>query len=129
MQIQAEGLAFPFRRDPKTSLALVSGDDLDEDKILLVLGTPVGSVPYNREFGSRLDSLRHLDDPVAVQHLAYAHSVEALRRWAPSIKIRQFQCTIEKRTEGSAKLHVRLWYVRVNRSAVTSKPRLVDALL
>ena len=81
------GLFTPFRRDGARDLASGEGLDLALSKVRQVLGTQAGECPWRTNFGADLARLRHQPNTRALEGLARVRVQEALRRWAPGVKV------------------------------------------
>jgi phage baseplate assembly protein W len=82
------GIVRPFQRDEKADYANATGRRLVLSNVGQVLGTPVGSIPWRRAFGSRLYLLRHRPDHPAFRSLARFFAAEALGRWERRVRVR-----------------------------------------
>lgn len=61
--------------------------DKTVEEVRIVLNTPIGSVPYNRDFGMDMSFL-HL--PINLAKSAYATAAaEAIERFVPSLRVNQ----------------------------------------
>lgn len=128
--ITEQGLAFPYRRSRATGYALASDDELIDAEIVLVLGTPLGSVKYNYEFGSRIDELRHKDDPDEIMHLSHAHTIDALRRWVPRARVVRFSSKLVPQPSGPNLIEISLSWAPQNQGAsLNIKPRPIRVLV
>lgn len=105
------GLQYPFQRDGKQALAAAGGYDHIDSKIAFVLGTNIGELSWLTEFGSNLDSLRHLDNNLDITAIAQQYTVDALERWLPDIAVTEFEIERVKDASGAeTKLQIRLGY-------------------
>lgn len=91
-------LLIPFRRDGARDLASGEGLDLALSKVRQVLGTQAGECPWRTSFGADLARLRHQPNTRALEGLARVRVQEALRRWAPGVKV----VAVRSRRDGSA---------------------------
>lgn len=73
--------------------AFVSGLDLLEQSILNILLTPVGTRPFLREFGSRIDRLVFEPNNEVLENLLWTLVKEALDNWEGRIKFLALKCT------------------------------------
>jgi phage baseplate assembly protein W len=105
------GLQRPFQRDGKQGFAAAGGTEHLNAKIGQVLGTKKGELPWDTEFGSDLDRLRHMPNNVDIVPIARRYTADALERWVPDVVVTQFRCERVKDTEGAeTKLKIQLLY-------------------
>jgi len=95
------GLLAPLRRDQARDFA--SGDNASPEvvraKVLQLLGTRRGEMPWRTSFGARLDVLRHQSNTTVLEALAkYIIRFEGFRVWLRDIDLR----SIKSRREGSS---------------------------
>lgn len=94
------GLLSPFQRDAKNDFAHGGGVRLVQSAVEQVLGTVCssettqGELPWRPEFGSLIHRLRHSNNDDILADLARVHSVDALARWEPRVRVRKV--TIER---------------------------------
>ncbi len=87
------GIVRPFRRDQKNDFVNATEEALVKSAVGQVLGTRgsneriVGELPWNTEFGSLIEILRHMNNDDALQELGRLFVVEALQRWEPRVLI------------------------------------------
>lgn len=104
------GLQTPFRRD-RRDFAASDGDPHVVAKIGQVLSTPLGSLAWRTDFGSNLHRLLHADPDVDITAIARSYTADALSRWIPALRIREFSAQMVKSSDGERnKLRVSLTY-------------------
>lgn len=87
------GILHPFRRDKKGDVANSGGYPLLRSEVGLVLGTRKstartrGEMPWRPEFGSILDTLRHMKMDQFMDSMAHQDVIGSVRRWLPNIEI------------------------------------------
>ena len=118
------GLLVPFRRDGKSDFA--NGGGLDEVRACVdqILGTFCGDLtgkipgelPWEDDFGCRLELLRHRNNDQALQELARVWVTEALGKWEPRVRVSAVEVTQEDQPplRGNV-LRIRLHYAVVAR--------------
>ncbi len=82
----ATGLIHPFTRT-ESDFASASGDAETLAQVSLVLGTPVGSLPWRPDFGSDLTRLRHKGNNPILRETARVFVDDAIRKWVPFAKL------------------------------------------
>lgn len=97
------GFHYPFQISDKTGGVRIQKSTTDKDKVKkikqsmhLILGTPIGSRPMMREFGSRLHELEFETDDNSLITLATTFTEEALVKWELRIEIVQINVTINR---------------------------------
>lgn len=85
--LERRGIVIPFRRDKKQDFANDSGEALITSNVRQILGTRVGELRWEPEFGSLLHTLRHRNNKPLLKQLAHTHVVDALRRWEPRVRV------------------------------------------
>jgi phage baseplate assembly protein W len=73
----------PFRRTEHQDYATDSGTPLVISCVEQVLGTPLGTLPWEPGFGSELFRLRHKSQDPTFLDLCRIYSAEAIARWEP----------------------------------------------
>jgi phage baseplate assembly protein W len=89
-KIIGQGISFPFSfssRGRSRQLDVRSGSAKINQSIHLILGTRIGERMMVPAFGSRLPDLIFEPEDDILYDLLYLHTVEALRRWEPRIRI------------------------------------------
>jgi len=87
------GILRPFRRDERNDFSHGMSEELVKTAVGQVLGTRasndriVGEIPWNTEFGSLIDLLRHSNNDDTLQELGRLYVVEALQRWEPRVRL------------------------------------------
>lgn len=81
------GIVRPFRRTEHQDFALASGPKLVMSCLGQLLGTPLGSLPWEPRFGSNLYRLRHRNQDPTFLDLARIYSDEAIRKWEPRASV------------------------------------------
>lgn len=100
------GLIRPFRRDQKNDFASTGGVALVKSAVGQILGTfcgtdtMAGEVPWNTEFGSATQLLRHRKNDMTTAELAKVWIADALRRWEPRVRLRDVKITQREATPG-----------------------------
>lgn len=74
-------LAFPVVIQDNGDAQLASGSDLLAQSVQDILATPLGSLPDNPYYGSKLDSLLFEPNTDIVESLLDSYIAEALARW------------------------------------------------
>lgn len=82
------GIVLPFRRVAPGDFDSDSGRRLIASNIRLILKTPIGKLPWNPQFGSKLYLLRHSNNDEDLGDLARIYVSDALQRWEPRIRVR-----------------------------------------
>jgi phage baseplate assembly protein W len=119
------GLQYPFQRDGKQAFAAAGGTDHIDAKIAFVLGTNIGELPWLTDFGSNLDSLRHLDNNLDITAIARQYTIDALERWLPDIAVTEFSIERVKDASGAeTKLRILLGYSLRSLQGNNSAPSL-----
>ncbi len=77
----------PLRRDKKRDFASSDGDELLHSKVLQVLCTEQGELPWRTSFGSRVHLLRHQRAGAALAELGRVYVRDALANWAPDAQL------------------------------------------
>lgn len=96
------GLLRPFRRNQKNDFANADGEKLVRSAVGQVLGTRgsneriVGELPWNTEFGSLIEILRHMPNDDTLQELGRLFVVEAIQRWEPRVVISRVDISRKK---------------------------------
>jgi phage baseplate assembly protein W len=104
------GPAFPVRIDPTTGkMAWASGSEKLRQNVHVILGTRHGERPMLREFGSRLHSLVHEPNDLAMTDILKNHTQQALLRWEPRILALNIEV---ERSESEARM--RIGYTHTN---------------
>ncbi len=80
------GIVAPLRRDKKRDFASADGDDLLHSKVIQVLCTEEGELPW-RSFGSRVHLLRHQRNDDILQELGRVYARDALQKWVPDAQV------------------------------------------
>lgn len=84
------GLIRPFQRDKKNDFAVGVGNPLLASRIGQIIGTEVGELEYDMEFGSRVNLLRHRGptfDSETLDALARFYVIDAVRRFETGARI------------------------------------------
>ncbi len=108
------GLIHPFRRNARGDYQNEFGPRLITSAVSQILGTfastevAQGEVPWRPNFGSALYLLRHQPNNEVLQSLARIHSVEAIQRWEPRVKITDVRV---EREDTTLTLHVRFNFI------------------
>lgn len=107
------GIARPLREDPSGSgFRTASGVDLFLANVGQILGTPIGSIPWRPEFGSKLSRARHQNNNAVLAELVRVRTIDALARWEPRARVRDVALTrsgapsVERRNVLLAKLRL-----------------------
>jgi uncharacterized protein len=81
------GLVRPFARTEHQDFATDSGVKLVLSCVGQVLGTPLGTLPWEPAFGSQLYRLRHKSQDPTFLDLARIYSADAINRWEPRAQV------------------------------------------
>lgn len=87
------GILLPFRFGPDGNPVMGSGTDLRESRVALALGTTAtgpkfeGELPYDTEFGSRMEELRQRNVDDVFRPLAAVYALDALAYAMPQEKV------------------------------------------
>jgi phage baseplate assembly protein W len=81
------GIIRPFHRTEHQDFATGSGVPLVISCLVQVLGTPLGSLPWEPGFGSMLYRLRHRSQDPTFLDLARVYSDDAIKRWEPRASV------------------------------------------
>lgn len=93
--VTIRGLLRPFVRDGVSDFASGTGARLLASKIGQIVGTRCssetmeGELPWRPEFGSLVNLVRHRNDDAITRELSRVYVEDALRRWLPSIRVRE----------------------------------------
>jgi len=93
--ITIRGLLRPFVRDGVSDFASGTGARLIASKIGQIVGTRCssetmeGELPWRPEFGSLVNLVRHRNDDAITRELSRVYVEDSLRRWLPSIRVRE----------------------------------------
>lgn len=79
--ILGTGISAPMRRGDGSDFASSSAEDSVYESIAHILGTPVGTYPWNMEFGNRLRELKHKNNTFVLREMARVFVVEAIATW------------------------------------------------
>lgn len=115
------GITAPLKRvagDFRTA----SGAELRRNRVANLLGTGLGELPWEPDYGSRLFLLRHRAFVPALEDMARAFVAEAIDRWEPSLVLTSVRMR-ERRGPGG---HRNVFEVRTAYAAVDAYGRLVD---
>ncbi len=83
----SRGIIAPLRRDRKRDFASGNGDPLLYSKVVQVLCTEEGELPFRTAFGSRIHLLRHQRNDDILSELGRVYVRDALRRWVPEAEV------------------------------------------
>lgn len=94
-QVLGYGLVQPFRFDGRDDFAAAGGVALVKASIEQILGTRAaaegsslaGELPWDDQFGARVDALRHMPNNESTQALARVWVADALARQEPRIRL------------------------------------------
>ncbi len=95
--VAIRGLIRPFVRDGVSDFASASGRRLIESKIGQIVGTRgssdtvEGELPWRPEFGSLVHLIRHRNDDAITREMLRVYVEDALRRWLPSVRVRDVE--------------------------------------
>lgn len=85
------GLVRPFTRTERQDFAISAGVPLVMSCIGQVLGTPLGTLPWEPRFGSLLYRLRHRSQDPTFLDLVRIYSADAINRWEPRAQVTDVQ--------------------------------------
>ena len=94
------GILAPFRRDGQRDFAGAdnASQEMVRAKVLQLLATKRGELPWRTNFGARLDLLRHQSNTAVLEALAkYIIRFEGFRVWLKDIELR----ALTSRREGT----------------------------
>ncbi|RUP38229.1 MAG: hypothetical protein EKK63_12680 [Acinetobacter sp.] len=89
------GESYPFTADQNSKVLLVDGFKLVEQSMRDILATPLGSRPFQEDYGSMLHTLNFEQNDAILGNLAKTYSVEAIRNWEKRALIYTKDVTIE----------------------------------
>jgi phage baseplate assembly protein W len=85
--ILGTGWSFPLKPDPSGMLRFISGEDLVNQSIEIILGTSPGERQMRPEFGCRIYELVGEANTAALRGMVREKVREALVRWEPRIDV------------------------------------------
>lgn len=95
------GLVRPFARTEHQDFANGSGVALVMSCIGQVLGTPLGTLPWEPRFGSQLYRLRHRSQDPTFLALVQVYAADAISKWEPRAQVTSVQI-VQSSTTGRA---------------------------
>ena len=75
------GESFPFTTDQNSKVVLVEGFKLVEQSMIDILSTPLGSRPFQEDYGSLSHTLNFEQNDAILGNLLKTYCLEPLRKW------------------------------------------------
>jgi phage baseplate assembly protein W len=104
--ILEKGLIAPIIRDG-TDFSVARGATLIKSRIMQILGTSPGELPWDPDFGAMLDAVRHKNMNALLPEEVYDYIRDALARYEPEVTVADISIGIE---DTNLRISLR-WYV------------------
>jgi phage baseplate assembly protein W len=124
--VTIRGLLRPFVRDGVSDFASGTGSRLIASKVGQIVGTRCssetfeGELPWRPEFGSLVHLVRHSNDTAITRELSRVYAEDALRRWFPSIRVREVDVFGSDETGIDGSCVIRIHYELRSRAGVVT---------
>lgn len=90
-KITGTGLKFPFEVDSAGRSVYVSGQELINQSLGIILSQPTNQKPFMPEFGTQIERFRYEPNDAILQTLLREFIVDAIARWEKRIRVRNVE--------------------------------------